>query len=340
VVATHRHTTPDLIPLLEQEAHDFAFFQAVELLLREAGAEVEEQALAAQGPTSILFRGNPSLGFPSSDLASVSRLATADGQQEVIAVSVNFMGLHGSASPLPYHMLETALWSQGEEGVQQAFNDFFTNRLVWMLYLTWRKYRYYIRYRPGAQDQFSDWMFALIGFGARDSRKSSDIPWAKLLPYLGLISGRTRSADMLAGVIAHAFSLPDVTVRQFEEQVVTIPADQRSCPGRCNAVLGESFMIGDSVTTIAGKFTIVLRHLSFERFQDFLPLGKEFPRLKDLVAFLLRDQLAYNLELEFDPGETPRFVLGDESKSELGWTTFVGDPVVRGTEPVLLQVRE
>lgn len=334
----YRQSTTDLITSLQPHAKEFNFFKLVDLLLQEQTFEIEERELFEQAVKDTIFRVNPSLGFPAGDIASIEQRESVSGDMAT-EVTVNFLGLHGSSSPLPAHMLESALWSRNEEGVQQAFNDFFSNRLIWLLYLVWRKYRYYIRYRPGASDQFSDWMFALIGIKGKEARGQSGIPWAKLLTYLGVVAARTRSAEMIGGVIAHAFGLSNVSVREFELRTVEIPEDQRAVNGRRNMTLGSDMVIGRYVQDRASKFTIVVKDLSFQRFRDFLPSGEEYPKLKELVEFLLKDQLAYDLELHFSREEVPEFVLGKETLTDLGWTTFIGGENQQYMKPVLLQVR-
>lgn len=335
-----RQSAPDLISDLHNQPQRYAFSRVVDVLLKASGEQVEEQALQRQGVRNIIFRVDPCLGFPASDVIAIRGGQDDDDQAaRPVELTVSFLGLHGSSSPLPSHMVETAAWSAGEEGIQQALNDFFSNRLIWLFYLIWRKYRYYIRYRAGAQDQFSDWMFSLIGIGARESRGQADIPWAKLLTYLGVVSGRVRSADMLCGVIAHAFSLTNVSIRQLELRKVEIPSMQRARMGHGNMTLGEDFVVGRFARDRAGKFTVVLKGLSFARFRDFLPSGRDFARLKELVSFLLKDQLAYDIELHLKPDEVPALELGREHRANLGWTTFIGNTENEGLKPVVLQAR-
>ena len=334
----YRQSTTDLINSLQPHAKEFNFFKLVDLLLQEQTFEIEERELFEQTVKDTIFRVNPSLGFPTGDIEKIEQCESILGDVSS-EITVNFLGLHGASSPLPAHMLESALWSRNEEGVQQAFNDFFSHRLIWLLYLVWRKYRYYIRYRPGATDQFSDWMFALIGIKGPEARGKSGIPWAKLLTYLGVVAARTRSAEMMTGVIAHAFSLTDVSIREFEERTVEIPEDQRAVNNQRNMTLGSDMVIGRYVRDRASKFTIVVKDLSFQRFRDFLPSGREYPKLKELVEFLLKDQLAYDLELHFATDEVPEFVLGKETLTDLGWTTFIGGENQQQLKPVLLQVR-
>lgn len=335
-----RQSASDLISDLHKQPQRYAFNRVVEVLLQASGEQVEERALQRQGARNIIFRVDPGLGFPASDVIAL-RAPQGDGNGSDVPaeLTVSFLGLHGSSSPLPSHMVETAAWSAGEEGIQQTLNDFFSNRLIWLFYLIGRKYRYYLRYRAGAQDQFSDWMFSLIGIGARESRGRADIPWAKLLTYLGVVAGRVRSADMISGVIAHAFSLTNVSIRQLELRKVEISPTQRACMGQGNMTLGQDFVIGRFAKDRAGKFTVVLKDLSFERFRDFLPSGRDFPRLKELVSFLLKDQLAYDIELHLKRDEAPVLELGREHRANLGWTTFIGNTRNEGLKPVVLQAR-
>ncbi|KZB51085.1 type VI secretion system baseplate subunit TssG [Thalassospira xiamenensis] len=338
---SRRQSAPDLISDLRKNPQRYSFARAVDLLLKQSGQQVEENALQTQQVDGLVFRVDPGLGFPASDVVAFrdALIESAESDPKVRELTVSFLGLHGSSSPLPSHMLETAAWSAGEEGVQQTFNDFFSNRLIWLFYLIWRKYRYYIRYRADARDQFSDWMFSLIGIGGEESRGRADIPWAKLLTYLGVVAGRVRSADMISGVIAHAFGLKDVSIRQLELRKVEIPADQRARMGKGNLSLGRDFVVGRFARDRAGKFTVVLRDLSFDRFRDFLPSGRDFSRMKELIEFLLKDQLAYDIELHLRHNHVPALELGKKHRANLGWTTFIGNTQKEGLKPVVLQAR-
>lgn len=332
--STYRQSTLGLNEDLAQHGAQYSFFQLMQVLLTQSGQEIEERALHPQKPEGILFRVDPSLGFPRSDVLDVD--GNADEGYEVL---VSFLGLHGASSPLPDHFLEAGAWSSGEQSVQRDFNDFFSNRLIWLFFLIWRKYRYYVRFKPEADDQFSDWMFSLIGIGSKETRGTADVPWAKLLTYLGVLAARTRSPGLVSGVIAHAFNLPSVIIREWEERYVDIPEDQLYRSGVVNTQLGHNMTIGSRVRDISGKFTIVIKGLSFARFQDFLPNRPDNRRLRELVEFLLKDQLAYDIELHMIREDVPQFKLGAAQVSDLGWTTFTGDAVRAGQKPIVLPGR-
>ena len=338
MASTGRQSASHLVEALQKDISQYSFFKIVEMLLVSREVCVEEQELKEQGAEGLWFRVDPRLGFPSSDICAIRNIESVEGNTAA-ELTVNFLGLQGASSPMPAHMLEAAVESRTDEGVQQAFNDFFSNRLIWFFYLIWRKYRYYIRYRPNAEDQFSDWMFALIGIKGKEARGQSGVPWARLLTYLGIVAARTRSAEMISGVIAHAFGLKSVCIREFEERIVEIESGQRSKLGHANASLGSDVSIGRFVRDRAGKFTLVLKGLSFKRLRDFLPNGVDYPRVKELIEFLLKDQLAYDLELHFEQGQVPNCNVGERNSACLGWTTFIGNANKNRLRPVVLQVR-
>lgn len=318
---THRNAAPDLVLDLFEHPEKYSFFRAVSILLDHFDEAVEEEAMREQSTKNLLFRVDPSLGFPSSDVVAVA--PSGDPAFDRTSLMVTFLGLNGVSSPLPLHMAEAANWSKNEEGVLQAFHDFFSNRLIWLFYLAWRKYRYHERFRSGASDQFSEWMFCLIGIGGEKTRASADLPWSKMLTYLGIVAAQTRASQTISGVISHAFNLKKVTIRQFEWRSVDIPPDQQVSLGARNSQLGSTFSIGSKIQDRMSKFTVVLHDLTFERFCEFLPAGAEHNRLKELIEFLLKDQLAYDIELLVRPKEVPKFKLGAENYSNLGWTTFI-----------------
>lgn len=317
----HRHTAPDIVIDLFEHPERYSFFRAVTILLDHFDELVEEEAMREQSTDNLLFRVDPSLGFPSSDVVEVRQ--GMDPQFDRTSMMVTFLGLNGVSSPLPLHMVEAANWSKNEEGVLQAFHDFFSNRLIWLFYLAWRKYRYHERFRAGASDQFSEWMFCLIGIGGEKTRASADLPWSKMLTYLGIVAAQTRASNTISGVISHAFNLSKVTIRQFELRTVDIPANQQVSLGGQNSRLSHNFSIGSKIQDRMSKFTVILHDLTFERFCEFLPAGSEHGRLKELIEFLLKDQMAYDIELQVRPKEVPKFQLGAENYSNLGWTTFI-----------------
>lgn len=74
----------------------------------------------------------------------------------------------------------------------------------------------------------------------------------------------------------------------------------------------------------SGKFMLCINNLSLERYLTFLPDGEDYLPLTTFVAFVLRDQLAWDLRLGLAPGEADGMRLGDERHAQLGRTCFIG----------------
>lgn len=308
----------------------YNFYQLVELLqkLNQFNPESEDWERQCQ----LVFSANPSLGFSPSDVAS---LQSKDEQHLVMLT--NFFGLSGAQSPLPGFILEQLI-NEEPGDVKRAFLDFFNNRLINLVYRIWRKYRYYVRFQPDAQDKFSAQLFALVGLGDPELRGETPINWCKMLAYAGTLAGRSRSPQVVAGIIAHCFDLKKVHIRQWVRRRVLIDRNQQSSLGKQNAQLGVNSMLGESVMDCSGKFVVCIHNLSRERFYDFLPSGKEFQPLCKLIEFILREQMAYDLELAMDENVAPKLRLIADSGIALGWTSFLGKQ--SRNNHVLIQVRQ
>lgn len=310
---TVENSTAELV----KDVESYNFFQLVELLHRLFGDDPEAFA-DGRISSKLLFSSNPSLGFAASDIKQLVEL-----DEKHYQLQVSFLGLSGAQSPLPGYFLEQ-IATEGEQGLRQDFLDFFSHRLITLVYQIWRKYRYYIRFREEASDAFSAQLFALVGLADEDLRKETQINWCKMLSYAGTLAGRSRSPQVVSGIIAHYFDLQQVEIKQWQIRQVAIATEQKFRLGQANMCLGEDTVIGDSITDCMGKFVICFKKLTFERFQDFLPTGKDYATFCKLMEFILREQMAFDLELELDWGQAPLLQLNQDNSSSLGWYSFMG----------------
>ncbi len=342
MASQNRSSAPNLSTHLEERGRHYAFFQAVELIQKQLddGREVGTHVLARD--EKVFFNVNHNLAFPLSDIASIDDLPAGDEQVESanrFLMTVNFLGLHGSGSPLHSYYPETIAQYEAEGSVLKGFFDFFHNRTVGLLHRSWRKYRYYQRYRPGGGDPFSQWVFSLFGLGDERVRASTRVYWPRLLCFAGILATRNRSPGVLSTVISHAFDIRRVEIEEMVRRKVEIPREQRSAAGGGNCMLGQSMVIGDRANDCQGKFRIVLHDLTHRRFSDFLPSGKDFKRLRGLVEFMLRDQFAYDLKLCLAPREARPLTLQKAEEGRLGWSSFMGEGEVDDIRPVVIRVR-
>ncbi|MBW8185415.1 MULTISPECIES: type VI secretion system baseplate subunit TssG [Shewanella] len=330
-----RSTATDLIDggdelIIPDEISSYNFFQLVELIHKLDGNNPEGQEWESLG--NMFFSANPSLGFPASDVTRIER-----HPKERVQIETTFLGLNGAQSPLPSYMLEELL--HDDSNIKRDFLDFFNNRLIALFYRAWRKYRYYIRFQDNAVDNFSSQVFALVGLANEDVRGETPINWCKMLAYAGMLAGRSRSPQAVAGIVAHCFDLENVSIREWEFRHVEIPEQQRCQLGRFNSQLGIDTVLGEKVGDITGKFVLCIKDLSLHRFQDFLPSGKEFMPLCKVMEVILREQMAFDFELTLKTDEVPLLRLGEEKGGQLGWSSFLGQAEIE-KQHVLIQIRQ
>ncbi|HGA2317812.1 TPA: type VI secretion system baseplate subunit TssG [Pseudomonas putida] len=316
-----RQATADLADRLLAEAHQYNFFQLLERLHGLHGDDLEPRWPAPATRLRVRLASDPRLTFPVSDVYRAERMPETEDRYRVCTT---FIGLHGTCSPLPTYYLEEVSYEHAHGvGVRPAFFDFFNHYLLSLLHRIWRKYRYYIRFQPGATDGFSQYIFALLGLNDRQLRGDTPLPWSRLLSFAGVIASRSRAPGTVAGIIAHCFDLKQVQIREFETRSVPTTAKQLVSLGQRNGELGSSFMVGSRTRTRNSKFTIVISELDQDQLRALLPRGINFNRLRALIDFLLRDGLAYDLELRLKQNALSPFCLHRSQGAYLGWTSFV-----------------
>jgi len=307
------------------------FFALVDAIYRFTGRHGDISLATDPDKDAVRFETDTSIAFPGSDVVRVKQ--NASGQY---VVTVAFSGLHGSQSPLPGYYLDQIAWesAQGESGMAD-FLDLFSHRMIQFVWHIWRKYRWHICFSNGGTDEFTQRMYALVGLGSKTQRDRLAINHCKMLAYAGVLAGPGRSPEIICDLVSHCFDLEDVALQRWQLRNVHISSSQQNRLGGFlqrdwnrlpRSVLGQNFTLGSRIPDRSGKFLLRIRDLSRERFLSFLPNGDSFLPLTLFVAFILRDQFAWDLRLEMAPEQIGGMTLGDERTSRLGWTTFVGQP--------------
>ncbi|HDR2158468.1 TPA: type VI secretion system baseplate subunit TssG [Enterobacter cancerogenus] len=344
-MAEQRPARPDVA--FPTDVRGINFYALLESLYRRHGAPGEEPSLRTEPDSEVvLFSSDASIAFPGSDLTSLTR--DARGQ---FRLTTRFLGFSGSQSPLPGYYLDRMAResAQNEEGLN-AFLDLFSHRWTQFAYHAWRKYRYYACFRNGGTDRFSQRMYALVGLGNPAVRDKLAINHSKMLAYASVLATPGRAPDVVCNLVSHCFDLPDVTVEGWQLRKVAIAPAQQNRLGERNpktrtagyvagrSVLGVNFTLGARVPDRSGKFLLRIGSLSMERYLSFLPDGEHHQALQMFVSFLLRDQLAWDLQLCLAPAQAQGMQLGDKTNTRLGRTAFIGQPQ---TPPyVTLHIRE
>ena len=305
----------------------WSFFQFVALTQRASGiALVGEQGPARQ--EALRFRGVASLSFPAGDIHSIEQLSPlGDGEEtgSQIRMECTFLSLYGTASPLPTAIAEQVLLTNTEQTGIRDFLDVFNHRLISLLYRCWLRYRLYVGYRRGGVDLGSRRLFALGGIDEPDVQIPPPLRPTQLLPFVGLLRMRTRSARVIAAILHTALGGLPFHIEECVPRQAQVPEWQCSRLGVDNCLLGQDFLLGDRITDHQGMIRVWAGPLTQEQFQRLLPGRESHVQLLALIGFLLTEPLVVGLSLCLLPGAVPPFHLGNRDGAQLGWTTWAGD---------------
>lgn len=306
----------------------YNLFQAIDLCCKWL-AHVNQMDEESAYQQCLTFEGNSALSFPKSDIEAAFFYL----EQDVVKARfvLNSINLLGAGSPLPAHYYENAVFEDERGRVNRDFLNLFNSRLQGLIYPIWKKYRYYIQFQQAATDAFSARMFALIGLGYTQLRQQTRIEWARLLPYLGLLSIKVQSAAILEAVLRYYFDHQDFFIEQCVIRKVTIPVEQRNRLGVANHELSNSLVLGETVIDRRTTFRIHIKNLTWDQYHYFLPIGDGYGVLQELVSFVLREPLAYDISLSMPEQATQPLVLASTNQCRLGWTAWFGLQADEGT---------
>lgn len=315
-----RQQTAPLTQRLLVDARNFPFVQAMRLLRlqvrNEAGKPLSERELARR----IRVRPELSLAFAGRDVASI-RLSTTDPVH--FQLTVTFLGLYGTSSPLPTFYTEDLLqeWRDGQELTRQ-FLDLINNALYQLFFLIWAKYQLPYNVYEAKNQDFLDRLYSLAGMAEPIWRKQVANPF-QALRYIGLLTQFPRSAAGLQSLVRDFLGTDLVHIQQCVTRQVQIPADQRFRLGVNACCLSQDATIGEQVEERQGRFQIVLGPLSARVLHELLPDRRAFSRLAQMIRFYLDQPLVWDLVLQIRRCDISATQLGAPNWSQLGWNSWM-----------------
>jgi type VI secretion system protein ImpH len=278
------------------------------------------------GEETIKFRPLLSLGFPKSDVESVSAETRDDGGRRFVVEST-FMGLYGSVSPLPAHFTEELLHEEDDESLVRGLQDLFHHRVISFLYRVWKKYHYHVKFRRGGRDELSADIFCLGGLAEANDRRGTTVPPVRLLRYVGLSNQRPISAAALERVVSDYFDGAETRVQPFASRWVRVPEEARTILGSRNCTLGEDVVAGQEVLDRSSKFRLHLGPMALEPYLGFLPGESGYDQLGELIRVFTLDPLTYDIELRLEAPTVPPLQLApDAPGARLGQASWLGTP--------------
>lgn len=302
----------------------FDFFQAVRLLERLHPERAVVGEFVDPAREVVRFGTNPAIAFPPSDIAS---LVMGDGSGPA-RMTVNFMGLVGHAGVLPYeYSLLATERRRAKDGALLAFFDLFHHRAISLFYRAWRKHRFTVEYEQGKEDRITSHALDFVGVGLESYRDKLPFPDDALAFYAGLLALQPRGAAALELLLEDFFAVP-AQVQQFVGGWYRLPEhDQCELGGEEPAsMLGRGAVVGDEIWDQQARVRIRIGPLSRARYQEFLPDGAAYEKVRALVKFFAHDQFDFEIQLVLTKEDVPGLVLGEEDEdapTRLGWSTWI-----------------
>ena len=304
----------------KSDLNRFGFHQLVESIAEASSINLDELENTLIGESIFRFFTNPKINFPVGDIEQLIILEE-DGR-EVFQFLVNFLGLQGSSGPLPGSVLDEIAEEHNNNPIQSIYLDFFNHHLITLFHQIWRKYKYYIKFNPNFSDNYSRNIMNLLGV-SRDFIEFTHLNWHKIFYHLGIIQSGIRTKEALTSIIQHYFDLHDISLEEHVRKIVEVEVEQKNQVGIKNVMLGENFILGDKVESFSNKFRVNINNLNLDEFHQFLPNTNKYRQLQELIRFLLKDPLPYDVLLGLHPNTKSTFILGKDNSSFLGWTTLI-----------------
>jgi type VI secretion system protein ImpH len=319
------HLDPDPKAVLKQEllreGHAFSFFQVVRLLRLFAMEASGSRASPSDFRERIRIKPNLSLAFPSSDVESVQQFG--DPENPHFSITVNFLGLYGSNSPLPTFYTEDLIDEATEdESVSRDFIDILNERIFALLFECWSKYRQSMQVVEERSLQHIERLFCLLGLGEASFREDIPEPY-RLLRYLGLFTQYPHSALGLKTLLKDALGGTPVDVIPCLRRTARIPESQTLHLGGSNCRLGVDGYLGDEMPDRMGKFRIRLGPLTRDEFRRLSPGTETFKWASFLTGLYFVEPLECELELILAAGEARAVCLGDPTRATLGVDAWI-----------------
>jgi type VI secretion system protein ImpH len=150
------------------------------------------------------------------------------------------------------------------------------------------------------------------------------IPDDTLLFYSGLLALHPRSAMALRQVLLDFFRVP-VEIDQFVGVWRAVEIDSQCELGEDDSFsgcLGKGAVVGDEVWDQQSRIRIRLGPMNLEQYEDFLPEGEAYSRIKSIAGFFAGGEYDMELQLILKRTEVPRCELTTK-RNRLGWTSWV-----------------
>lgn len=313
---------------LTEEPWRFDLFDILRRFERDNADKPRIGESAALREEILKLGQEPFAAFPASN---ISRITVENGK---VAVYSRFLGLLGPQGALPLQTTFEAMQFERYErdDALPRFLDIINQRFIQLFFRAWSDSRPAGQHDRPQDDRFANYLGSAIGIGTEPFHNRDSAPDMEKLALAGLLGPAVKSTSRIEGMLAYVFKVTP-TVDPLIGTWLKLQASDQTSLGGLNAALGRDTIAGSAVFSVQDKFRIRIETASLAQFEDFLPSGRHFEHLVDLLYSYLGDLLEYEVQLLLPAHEAKPAALGTFGR--LGWTTWMSDDQTK--DPSLLR---
>lgn len=261
----------------------------------------------------------PFQAFPAANVSQVEQ--RPDGR---LRVRSNFLGYFGPQGALPMNMTaEVQQWYLRRDDAFVRLADIFTSRFQQLFFRAWSDSRGITQYDHLGDDRFQAYVGAPLGHASpalKGRGRVADMAW---LIVAGVGMGRVKSAVRLRQVL-ESLCRVKITIEENIPSWLNFEAADLSRVGQAGATLGRDCRLGSRVQSVNDKVRVAVQTESLAEYQSFLPGGRNFARLTELIFWYLGHEVEVEIAPSLPADQVRGMALG--KSGALGWTGWMSPP--------------
>ena len=261
----------------------------------------------------------PFQAFPNANITQVQE--RSDGR---LRVRSNFLGYFGPQGALPLNVTaEVRQWYLQRDDAFVRLADIFTNRFQQLFFRAWSDARGITQFDHAGDDRFQNYLGAFVGLAQPSLRGRGTVRDVDRLPLVGLVMARVKSPARLKQLL-EAVCHTTITVDENIPVWLPLETSDQSRLGAVGSSLGRDCRLGSRVQSVNEKIRVCVRTETLVEYQSYLPGGKNFVRLTELLFSYLGHETEVDIAPSLPADQIKGAILG--KGVALGWTGWMAPP--------------